>query len=108
MLTLAITVCNGETTGKRPAGGKAAPRVRRPAPFVYDIGIMAAARADQRGNLLLHPNVPGARRRRRRAVAAAAALALALVGFGAGAADQPLYKNPHAPLAARVADLLSR
>ncbi|MDE2449510.1 MAG: glycoside hydrolase family 3 C-terminal domain-containing protein [Gammaproteobacteria bacterium] len=51
-------------------------------------------------------------RRPRRALALAAALAsalaMALAGSGARAADAPLYKNPRAPVDARVNDLLSR
>ncbi|MGH8199128.1 MAG: glycoside hydrolase family 3 N-terminal domain-containing protein [Steroidobacteraceae bacterium] len=48
------------------------------------------------------------------ALAAPVALALALAGAaalasrGATAADKPLYKNPHAAVAARVSDLLAR
>ena len=33
---------------------------------------------------------------------------MTLAGLGAAAADKPLYKDPHAPVAARVDDLLSR
>ena len=59
-----------------------------------------------------YPNAPGARRRASRtlavATAPAMALAIALVGVGARAADKPLYEDPHAPVAARVEDLLSR
>jgi beta-glucosidase len=46
--------------------------------------------------------------RRARARTLAATLALALAGLAAGAADKPLYKDPHAPLDARVNDLLAR
>ncbi len=51
-------------------------------------------------------------RPQRRALALAPALVLALplalAGFAAGAADKPLYKDPHATVAARVNDLLAR
>jgi beta-glucosidase len=57
---------------------------------------------------LSHPNVPSTRRRPSRALAAASALTVALAAFGACAADKPLYRDPHAPVAARVQDLLSR
>jgi beta-glucosidase len=46
--------------------------------------------------------------RRARALALAVALPLALASFAAGAAAKPVYKDPHATVAARVDDLLSR
>ncbi len=53
-----------------------------------------------------------AARRPRRAPAAATAftlaLTLALASLAAGAAGKPLYQDPHAPLDARVDDLISR
>src|SRR6185437_14400390 len=64
--------------------------------------------AARRGILLSQPNVPRARRRPGRTLAATSALVMTLAGLGAAAADKPLYKDPHAPVAARVDDLLSR
>ena len=61
-----------------------------------------------KGEILLHPSVSRAGRRAHRALAAAAALGIALASIGACAADKPLYKDPHAPVDARVSDLLSR
>ncbi len=60
--------------------------------------------------------ISGAGRRRHRALAAATALTLALplalplalASLGAHAAGQPLYKDPHASVDARVNDLISR
>ena len=63
---------------------------------------------------LSHFNMSRVGRRPRRPPAAVTALALVLaafaapVAFAASGADKPLYKNPHAPVAARVNDLLSR
>jgi len=50
------------------------------------------------------------RRHRARAVASAIAIAIsfATASFGACAAGTPLYKDPHAPVDARVSDLLAR
>jgi beta-glucosidase len=56
---------------------------------------------------LSHSSVSRAGRRRHRALAVASALAIALAGLAA-AADKPLYKDPHAQVAARVSDLLAR
>jgi beta-glucosidase len=57
---------------------------------------------------LSHTRTSCARGRRRRALAAASALTLALASLTAAAADTPLYKDAHAPIDARVNDLLSR
>jgi len=46
--------------------------------------------------------------RRARAALVVLALAPALAGAAAGAADKPVYQDPHAPVDARVDDLLSR
>jgi beta-glucosidase len=57
---------------------------------------------------LSQPSTSCAGRRPHRALAVTAALAIALAGLAASAADAPLYENPHAPVDARVNDLLSR
>ena len=54
------------------------------------------------------PSTSRAARRLRRILAAACSLAIALTALTASAADVPLYRNPHAPVDARVEDLLSR
>ena len=55
-----------------------------------------------------HPSTSRAGRRHYRALAVAAALTLTLSSIGAHSADRPLYKDAHAPVDARVSDLLSR
>ncbi|HVS76633.1 MAG TPA: glycoside hydrolase family 3 N-terminal domain-containing protein [Steroidobacteraceae bacterium] len=55
-----------------------------------------------------HRSNPGAGRRHHRALAVASVLAMAFTGLGVRAAEKPLYKDPHAPVNARVDDLLSR
>jgi beta-glucosidase len=47
-------------------------------------------------------------RRPHRALAVTSAFAIALASLAASAADTPLYKDPHAPIDARVNDLISR
>jgi beta-glucosidase len=70
--------------------------------------VAATAVGIREGPNLSHTRTSCARGRRRRALAAASALTLALASLMAAAADTPLYKDPHAPVAARVDDLLSR
>ncbi|MFZ0501024.1 MAG: glycoside hydrolase family 3 N-terminal domain-containing protein [Steroidobacteraceae bacterium] len=55
-----------------------------------------------------HHSTSRAGRRCPRARASALAFALALASLGATAADTPLYKDAHAPIDARVNDLLAR
>ncbi len=74
----------------------------------------------QRGKILSHPSISGAVGRPRgapaapslraaaRALALLPILALALASPRARAASRPLYQDPHAPVEARVSDLLSR
>jgi len=57
---------------------------------------------------LSQPSSSRASRRQLRALAVASALAVALTSLAARAADRPLYKDAHAPVDARVSDLLSR
>jgi beta-glucosidase len=92
------------------ASGRGTPagEAGRAAGLVYDIVNIKPHAGTQRGKILSQPSISGAAARPRRAVAAASAVAMALVSLGAGAAARPLYKDPHAPIDARVNDLLSR
>src|SRR5512146_1173363 len=85
--------------------------MRRAGGIVYDNGISTAAiSGTHRGKFLFNPSISPGRRYRPRALAAASALALAIVLAvpGARATDRPVYKDPQAPIDARVNDLLSR
>ncbi len=66
-----------------------------------------------RGKVLSHRNISRTGRRHRRALAAVSALTIAVTislatALASVAADAPIYKDPHAPVNARVNDLLSR
>jgi beta-glucosidase len=74
--------------------------------LVYDNGISTTA--IHRGKVLSNHSISRACRRQYRALAAATALALGLASLGVRAADHPLYRDAHAPVDARVNDLLSR
>jgi beta-glucosidase len=76
--------------------------------MVYDIGTIAGpCPRIEKGEILSHPSTSRGRRARRAPIVASA-LVMALTGIGASAADTPLYKDAHAPIDARVNDLLSR